>query len=139
MRRRVINHHRQGGFSLVEVLAALVIFSVSAVALMESIGTSTGMQHEIVQRQHALALAENLLESTRAEENFDEAEQSGEFDGTDAGFSWKLTVNDTDVKNLNEVTAIVTWNEGPREMEAKISTLMIERARPNELGSGTMQ
>lgn len=136
MRHNLIKRHRQSAFSLVEVLAALVIFSVSIVALMESIGNSTAMQHEIVERQHALAIAENLLESTRASENFDEAEQSGDYDGADAGFSWRLTVASTDVKDLNAVTATVTWRDGTREMEAKISTLMIKRTRPDELGSG---
>lgn len=136
MCRDLIKRHRQSGFSLVEVLAALVIFSVSIVSLMESIGHSTAMQHEIVERQHALALAENLLESTRASENFDEVEQSGEFDGTDAGFSWRLSADSTDVKDLNEVTATVTWRDGTREMEAKISTLMVKRTKPDELGSG---
>ncbi len=136
MRRNLNKHSRRSGFSLVEVLAALVIFSVSIVALMEGIGHSTSMQHELIQRQHALALAENLLETTRAAENFDEAEQSGDFDGADAGFSWRLNVDATDRKDLNKVTATITWKDGTREMESKISTLMIKRVRPDETSAG---
>ncbi|MCE5229487.1 type II secretion system minor pseudopilin GspI [bacterium] len=130
------SNHRRSGFSLIEVLAALVIFSVSIVALVESLGTSSAMQNDLIVRQHALALAENMLEQTLAAENYDDPEQEGQFDGPDTGFAWKLKVESTDVTDLNKVTVTVTTAGPGRQTEASLSTLMAKRKKPDELDSG---
>lgn len=128
-------HRRSRGFSLIEVLAALVIFGISIVALMENFGASTAMQSDLISRQQALALAGNKLEAIRAGNSLTESSDSGDFTGADAQFSWSTQIEKTDVADLMKVTVTVRWNSGTSQREATLTTLMTERSKPDELAS----
>ena len=55
---------RESGFSLIEVLAALSIFSVAIVALIQGMGTSLSIQTDLVSRNRAAMLAEGKAAKT---------------------------------------------------------------------------
>lgn len=54
-------NRRQRGFTLVEVLAALVIFAIAASALISSVSGSTSRMRELELRQFAALTAHNRL------------------------------------------------------------------------------
>jgi type IV pilus assembly protein PilV len=54
------------GFTLLEVLIALVVLSVGALGLLSLAGLSTGYQHDAIFRSRAVAAAEDLSGRVRA-------------------------------------------------------------------------
>ena len=129
MRKNVnLRRRRMGGFSLIEVLAALVIFSVAIVALVESFGASTAIQADLVEHSRALMLAENVLEEVRAANRFETGRRGGPFDGIDAGFEWESQIAATDVDGLYRVSVRVRWRD---RGEAELTSLMAERITPH--------
>ena len=118
---------RGGGFSLIEVLAALVIFSVAIVALVESFGASTAIQADLIEHSRALMLAENVLEEIRAANRFETGRRGGPFDGIDAGFEWESQISATDMEGLYRVSVRVVWRD---RGEAELTSLMAERITP---------
>ena len=120
--------HKRRGFSLVEVLAALLIFSVAIVTLVENMGQTGAAQNRLLARQEALMLAENLLEQVRAEDELAEGSTSG-FSEIE-GLNHTVTIEPTELADLMEVTARVVWSQGARERAVELVTLMTTRRRP---------
>jgi len=58
------------GFTLLEVLIALVIFGISALVILEQSSRSIDQQFQLEEKTLALWLAENSLESTRLEKQW---------------------------------------------------------------------
>lgn len=113
---------RSRGFTLVEVLSALLIFSVAIVALIRSLGDSTAMQSSMIDRARAADLAENILEEIKYTGEIEIGSEEGEFEGGDATFSWKTEITETETPGLVQVAATVSWKEG----EYVLTTLMKE-------------
>lgn len=56
---------KHGGFTLLEVMVALVIFSICAATLIQQSGRSTRQQATLEHRMHSHWIAENELEKIR--------------------------------------------------------------------------
>lgn len=113
-------HSGARGFTLVETIAALLIFSVAIIGLLSSMGETTAAQSGMVDRARAADLAENVLEEIRYTGEVEPGTKDGEFDGANTGFSWATEIEATEVANLYVVTATITWPSG----EYELSTLM---------------
>lgn len=126
-----IRHHyfrraRRSGFTLIEVLVALIIFTIAIFALMQGLTETLAIESSLGDRQRALMLAENILEEIKYSGEFEEGEEEGEFDGDAAGFKWATNVVETDTLGLMEVTITVRWPEHGNEKEVILSTLMYD-------------
>lgn len=120
---------RQRGFSLVEVLTALVIFSVAIVAFIQGMGASTAIQADLIWEQRAAMLAENVMEEIRYTNDLEEGANEGEFEG-DAQYHWASLIEPTDIEGLMSVTVTITWHDGRREANYSLSTLMMAQPEP---------
>lgn len=114
------------GFSLIEVLVALVVFALAAVALLN---ISTGVVRttaRLEDRALALIVAENLAVETTL---FDGRLELGLTEGVDAmagrSWAWRRVVTETDNPALLQVTLGVRA-EGARQELA--SLVMFRRA-----------
>ena len=112
------------GFTLIEVLTALVIFSVALVAFIEGMGSAISIQAELRARGRAEELAANTLEELRVNGQPKEGQDSGQFKDEDAGYAWRTVTRSTDYNNLYEVTATVSWDEGAGAKDYSLTTLI---------------
>ena len=119
--------HRDPGYSLVELVAALTIFSLGVVGVLTLF--STCLQSTSASRgyTHAVFLAQRALEEKIAEEELYEGSESGDFGDTYPGYSWELTVEDTDQEGLMLAQLSVVWDDRGRKKEYALTTLVAER------------
>ena len=118
---------RRRGFTLIEILLALIIFSAVIVAIIEGITLQLRAQQVAEDTSRAVMLAESIMDQIRYEEFLSETEESGEFENANAGFSWEYQVAQADVENLWEVTVTVSWSDGAAERDHTLQTLMADR------------
>ena len=114
----------RGGFTLVEILTALVIFSVAIVAFLQAMGDSLAHQNDLLSYERAAMLAENIMEEIHYSQDFEEGGNDGQFDGADAAYHWETLVETTDIDKLMQVKVWVSWNEGGKEKDYELATLM---------------
>jgi general secretion pathway protein I len=111
----------EGGFTLLEVLAALVILALSMGALLQLF--STGLRGLGAAEDHAMAslLAESWLEGLGAGRVIEEGEASGIFD---ARYSWRAHRAAWPV-TAYEIELSVLWDDGRAQRSISLSTLRL--------------
>lgn len=112
------------GFSLIEVLAALLIFSVAIVGFIQNLGVTMAVQGDMLDAQRAAMLAENVLEEIKLSGKLKEGDTDGKFKDDDAAFAWSAKTEETKTDRLMEVTVTVSWNTGHGEKDTSLSTLI---------------
>jgi len=122
------------GFTLLEVLVALTILSISLTVLLAIFSQDLLRTRENENRMAARVLAQSLLAGTMSSPPTDDA--SGR---TTSGMSWRLHVapygqQDDQVSHLHAATvsAIVSWQEGDVQRSLTLTTLELvpKRAEP---------
>jgi len=101
----------RNGFSLVEMVVALSIFSIAIVALLGVFTTclrSTGLS---VNQTRATLLAQGLMEGGLAQDITTAQEGTGEFGEEFPGATWQIEIAETDTSDLYEVHVTVSWPE----------------------------
>lgn len=81
--------HRQGGFTLIELIAAFVIFALGFGILLEVLGDSVRSTRQAQQETQAALYAQSLLDAQGVGAPLQEGSRSGDFDDT---YHWQLTV-----------------------------------------------
>ncbi len=79
----------QGGFSLIEVIAAIMLLAIAFAALMKVAGASINLTHNAAEHSEAAMRARSLLDSAFVGETVQSGSSSGRFDRT---FRWQLDV-----------------------------------------------
>ena len=122
MRRR-----RSGGYSLVEMVAALTIFGIGVLGTMELFTTCLQSTSASLSHTQAVYLAQGLVEEVIAEGELYATSDSGDFGQEYPRHSWSYDIEDTDQVGLMLLRILVTWNERGREKEYVLTTLVAER------------
>ena len=117
-----------GGFSLVEMIAALTIFSLGVLGTMEVFTTCLRSTSSSLGYTHAVFLAQQVLEETIAEGALYAGSDSGDFGDDYPQHSWTCDIEETDQTLLIEVRVVVTWTERGREKEFALTTLVADRS-----------
>ena len=125
------------GFTLIEVLAALLIFSVAIVGIIEGVGSALSYQADLSMRQRAAMLASNVLEEVKYTGDLSEGEDQGQFEGDDAVFTWKSAIEEGDIPGLMKVTATVAWGPQENSKEYVITAMMYDQTSLEDQGQGT--
>jgi len=115
---------RRDGFSLVELLVALAVFSLAAMALLNLAGENTRSAARVEDRTLGGVVAENLAVEAAIASRLDEGESTGETRLADRSWRWTRTVAATDDPDLLRVDIRVSSAEGL----AADRTLFVERA-----------
>ena len=111
-----------GGFTLLEVLIAMAIFSTAAVGLMGSITTYQHSQLTTGQRTIAHLVAMNQIAETRLKKNWPNVGVTrGSAEMVNSTWYWTQTVSKTTEKNLRQVEVEVRLE---REDELKITSFI---------------
>jgi len=127
------------GFSLLETLVAVAIFSIAIVALIEAIAGNTRMQSWYESQGRAVALAQNVLEEIEYVGNLQVGTDGGDFDGTYTGYSWSSEILDCDTPNLCEVHVTITWTEGEARRDYQLVTYLRKNDSETSVGLATAQ
>ena len=119
--------HRSGGFSLIELMAALTIFGVGVLGTLELFSVCLQSTSASVGYTQAMFLAQSQLEANIAEDQMTEGTDSGDFGSGYPRHVWELDVEQTDQTGLTRVRIVVTWDERGREKQYALTTLVAQR------------
>lgn len=118
--------HRTG-FSLVEMVVALMIFGVGVLATMEVFALCLRSSATSVNHSRAVFLAQGLMDETLAEGELIAGEDNGELEEILPEGSWTREISETDTSALYEVRVTVAWLELGKERTFELTTLAAER------------
>ncbi len=98
---------RNRGFSLVEVLCAVLILGVAVVGLTQGLATALGSNKESERQTTATFLAAGQIELLRADGYLKAGEIEGEGEGNLSTYKWKQSVTETKIEGLFEITIVI--------------------------------
>lgn len=130
-----------GGFTLIEVLVALVIGGLAVMAIAAVFGSGLLASRVSNQAVIALTLAETKLAAAGADEPLRPGDRGGSFDNH---FGWRLSIAryedpgrpvSSDVETpsalrLYRIAVTVAWNDGAKRRQLTLSTLRLGPAPP---------
>ncbi len=102
-----MNPTRQSGFSLVEVMVAILILAIAVAGLTGGITTALGSSKESEFQTTAALLAAGQIETLRAESDITDGESDGDFGQGLPLYRWKRTITASQPDGLHEVTVVV--------------------------------
>jgi type II secretion system protein I len=124
--KRMARH--PGGFTLIETLAALVVFGLALTGLVRAIGETSRIQAGLADQRRAMMLAQNVLEELRYSGQFDIGTQEGDMQGEDARFHWRTDVAENEkTVGLLDVGVTIRWNDG-QERDFRLITQLADSA-----------
>lgn len=124
-----MNRKLQRGFSLVELMCALLILGLGIAGLTEGITTALQSSKETERQSTAALLAAGQIELLRADGYVLEGEAEGEFDSGLESYSWKQEVTATEIDGLFEVTVTIYFGENADEL-FELKTLLFDPPLP---------
>ncbi len=112
------------GFTLIEIMVALIIFAVLSVTLLVRLGDSIRSEQYLESKTLASLLAENVLAEMRIKEEWSNVRSDNKTVKM-SGKNWtvKTTVTDTADENLRRVTVQVRPDEGRSKNDAYVFSL----------------
>jgi len=122
----IAGRHR-AGFSLVEMVAAVAIFSVSVVATLEVFTLCVRSTTASVNHSRAALLAQERLEETLAQEEVIPGAEQGDFGDAFPNATWTLDVAETETEGLYEARAVISWPERGKDKTFALTTFVAER------------
>jgi general secretion pathway protein I len=123
---------RQGGFSLLEIIAAIAILAIAFAALMQVAGSSMSLTARANERTQAALRARTLLDGAFVLDPVREGSSEGRFDDA---YRWRMNVSRyvaPDAKpsadggmpgRTYRLDLDVIWGTGEQERHARFSTL----------------
>lgn len=134
-RRRVGLRAGVSAFTLVEVLAALLLVAIVLPVVMQGISLATGAASSAKRRTQAASLAQSKLGELVATENWRTGVLSGRFDAFDgddaAQYGWRGDLTAWTEPYVKQLQVHVTWDAPGGEEWVTLSTLVYE-GRPEE-------
>jgi prepilin-type N-terminal cleavage/methylation domain-containing protein len=119
------NPVRSSGFSLLEVLCAILILGVALVGLTQGLATALSSTKESERQSTAALLAAGVIETVRAEGDLTDGDTDGEGPAGLELYRWKQTIQPTRIDGLHQVEVVV---ENARSGQAiyTLRTLLFE-------------
>jgi len=128
---------RRRGFTLAEVLAALLLMSIVLPSIMYGVTLAGKVADQSRRRTEAAGLAQMEMATILANQTWQNGNQSGDF-GTDwPDYSWTANAaawpGDTEDAGIDEIDLTVTWTVGGK----KNSVVLCSLAYPRGTSSAT--
>ena len=113
------------GFSLVEVMVAIVILGVALVGLTQGITLAVGSSKESELQTTAALYAAGVIETLRAEAELPDGTTEGDCGEGLSLYQWQRTVAATTISGLHEVTVVIS-NARTGQSIYELRTLLFE-------------
>jgi prepilin-type N-terminal cleavage/methylation domain-containing protein len=124
------------GFTLIEVLVALLFMAILLPAIMQGITLASRLGHAAQRRTEAAQLGESQLSQIALSITTAQAQggtSSGDFGPNAPGYQWESTVQswplDTTSAGIQEIDLTVTWTDGGQSQSLQLSTLAYPRGQ----------
>jgi prepilin-type N-terminal cleavage/methylation domain-containing protein len=126
---------KQAGFSLVELMCAILILGIALVGLTQGVTTALRSNKEAEVQTAAALLAAAQIETLRAEGFITDGTTEGECDepGLEL-YRWRETVSSTTVDGLHEVEVVVENSKSGQSIY-ELRTLLFEAPFDDSLSS----
>ena len=122
--RRQKHHRCRRAFTLVEVMATLVLLAIVLPAAMEGIALATRTVGNARDRMEAASLAETKLAEMVAAESWRDGDGSGDFGDEWPQYAWSAEVSDWEESILYLLTVRVDWTRRGQDRWVALSTLV---------------
>lgn len=99
--------NRDAGFSLIELMCAIVILGIGIVGITHGLTTALGASKDSEQQSIAALLAAGRIETVRAEGYYETGESEGEFDEGMAAYRWTQSISETELDGLFDLRVTI--------------------------------
>lgn len=120
------NHESKNGFTLLEVVVALAIIATVLVTLLGTHLMSLNLAHKNQEQTLIAMLARQKLEEIRVTPFDSLNNDSGDFSPEYPNFSWEISVEEAEIKNLKNVKLTIALPEKTFTWETAIAKAAIE-------------
>lgn len=133
------------GFSLVEIMCAILILGLALVGLTEGITSALTASKEAERQTQAALIAAGRIETLRAEGILMEGRRTGELEGGLSAYQWRESITSESIEGLYHVAVAVEDGDGRLiyELETMLfqppldsSSSSLFGAAPDRSGSG---
>jgi general secretion pathway protein I len=113
------------GFTLIEILAALLLIGLVLPAVMKGISMVSMLASDSDHTYEALDLAETKLAEVLLDESWQSSSSlTGRFEDDDEDYEWVLDVSDWTEAGVKQVDVFVYWQQRNRQRQILLSTLV---------------
>jgi prepilin-type N-terminal cleavage/methylation domain-containing protein len=127
-----------GGFSLIEVMCAILIMGVALVALTRGLTTALGSTKDSEVQTTVVTLAAGQIETLRASAVLTDDTTEGDFGDSFPKYKWEQTVAPGDVDGLHQVDVVVEDSKSGATL-FKLTTLLFDSDYPSSSASDAKQ
>jgi type II secretion system protein I len=124
---------RQSGFTLLELMVALVILALGIVGLMRAVSQGMAATAQIRDVTTATTLGQMKMEELASNVVDLPAESNGDFGDAAPEFSWRAVAEETDIEGLIKITIVVLWQRGNRQQSVTLETCVSENMQVTPL------
>ncbi|PYJ59485.1 MAG: hypothetical protein DME24_12690 [Verrucomicrobia bacterium] len=117
--------HRNAGFSLVEIMCAILVLGIALVGLTEGITTALSSAKDSELQTAAALVAAGQIETLRAEGYIVDGETEGECGEVLPLYRWKQSITSTSINGLHEVEVVVE-NSKSAQAVYELRTLLFD-------------
>lgn len=116
------------GFTLLEILAALLLIGLVLPAVMKGVSLTSILISDCDRKYEALDLAETKLAEVLLEQSWQtSSSMTGDFEDVEfKDYEWILDVSNWTEANVKQVDVHVTWQQRNRYREVRLSTLVYD-------------
>jgi len=108
------------GFTMVEIVVALAILSITIIALFGAMRTCSTAAHHTRMLTRSVLLAESLLVEARLSENTVFETRKGQ----DNLYRWKVQIVPTPIESLGAIQVQIEWQEQQRQQQYELFSLI---------------
>ncbi len=123
-----------GGFSLIEVMCAILIMGLALVALTHGLTTALGSTKDSEVETTVVSLAAGQLETLRAGGVLSDGTTEGDFGDSFPKYNWEQTVAPGEVEGLHQVDMLVKEAQTGATLY-KLTTLLFDSDYPSTSAS----